>query len=127
VVDQDVDGLGVEVDLGGCPAHVLQRCEIENQWPDLSLGALLLQCSSRKLQSAIPCSAPDAAGCHRSSYTHRSLLYPVMMTRWAYLAMTRAASKPIPFRDVPVISTAESLRSLDAPTSSSGETHHSCP
>jgi hypothetical protein len=38
---------------------------------------------------------------------YRSALYPVMTTRLAYFAMTRAASRPMPPRDVPVISTVQ--------------------
>lgn len=38
-------------------------------------------------------------------FANLSELYPVIITRFAYFAITRAASKPMPFIDVPVIKT----------------------
>lgn len=97
--------LRVRVHRRGGGAHAGERGEVKLKAADVRAGRVRFDPFFRELQPARnTISRPTNS--HSGGPTHRSSLYPVITTRFAYFAMTRAVSNPIPLRDVPVIRTA---------------------
>jgi hypothetical protein len=93
--------LRVGINLLSGSANTGQRGEVESETTNVSRWNGLLDGFLGKFQSKNEFNTrnPYDRGPDLSS------LYPVIMTRFAYFAITKAVSKPIPFRDVPVIRT----------------------